>query len=289
MKNKRFFLKKIISLYEVNSKKYKKPNYIYFNLKKIIAGDFERYKIFQYPVIVPLNNGYTGERGKAKNPDKSIRHSMARARQKIFDYIMSNDFEYWATQTFNSQVIDRFNLDEIVRRYNQKLWNLKRRKYFNLKWLIVPEMHQNSAWHLHMLISGIPKSKIVYSGYDYYNKNKNFSRKVYNWVDMINFGFNDYVYIADIEPLEKFRIALYIIKYITKDLIKNRFNKKIYWVSKDLKEPLIVNYLVKDLEKFNIKSNQLILNENTYYIKDEKTGQVINKVDDIMIYKPLPF
>ncbi len=289
MKKKVFFLKKIVSLYEANSKKYIKPNYIYFNLKKIIAGDFERYKVFQYPVIVPFNKGNIGERGNAKNPDKSIRQSMARARQKIYGYIMSNDFDYWATQTFNAKKVDRYNLDEIVKKYNQKLWDLKRRKYFNLKWLIVPEMHHDGAWHLHMLISGIPKSQIVYSGYDYYNKNKNFSRKIYNWIDTIDFGFNDYVYIADIEAIEKFRIALYITKYITKDLITNRFNKKVYWASKDLKEAYTETYLIKDVEEFNFKSNQLILTENIYFIKDEQTGQVINKVEDFTVYKPLPF
>lgn len=285
--NKKFFFKVITSSYLQHLKLYKKPNYIYFNLKKIVAGDYERYKIYEKPVIVPYNAGYTGERGKAKNPEKSLRESLARAKQKIFGYVMANCWEYWATQTFNSSKLDRFNLDEIVKKYNRRLLYLKS-KYKKLQWLIVPEQHKNEAWHLHMLISGIPENKIVYSGYDYYNKNKNFSRRIFNWIDTVDFGFNDYVFIKNIDALEQYKIAVYLTKYITKDLAVNRFNKKLYWVSKGLKQPLIKNYLIKNIEEFNFKSNQIVLTENTYCIKND-VGEIINKVEDFTVYKPIPF
>ena len=285
--NKGFFLKTSVFSYLKYLKKYKKPNYKYFNLKLIVAGDFERYKVYEKPFVVPDNKGDTGIRGQAKDKERSIKKSMNRAKEKVYGYIMCNNFEYWATQTFNNKKLDRYSIDEIVKKYNRRLKYLKT-KYINLKWLIVPEQHSDGAWHLHMFMSGIPKDRIVYSGYDYYNKEKKFSRKIYNWVDTIDFGFNDYVYTADIGPLEKYRIATYIIKYITKDLALNRFNRKMYWASKDLTEPLIERYLIKDINEFNFKSNQLILTESTYFIKDEQ-GQVINKVEDFTIYKPLPF
>ena len=145
-----------------------------FNLKTIITDEFERYKIYEKPVIIPENNGYTGKRGRAKNREKSIRQAIKRAKEKIYGYIMANEWEYWATQTFSPKAIDRFNLDEIVRRYNQKLKDLRRRKYSNLKWLIVPEQHNDGAWHLHAFMSGIPADKVVYSGYDYFNKKRLF-------------------------------------------------------------------------------------------------------------------
>src|SRR5690606_1080745 len=136
---KRFILNKSISLYL--KKYYKKYNNHekYFNLKKIIAGDYERYKLYEKPFIVPNNKGYTGIRGKAKDRERSIKKSMNRAKEKIFGYIMANSFEYWATQTFNNEKLDRYNLDDIIKKYNRKLWNLKDRNYKNLQWLIVPE------------------------------------------------------------------------------------------------------------------------------------------------------
>lgn len=258
-----------------------------FNFKTIISGAIERYKIYERPVIIPYNYGYTGKRGQAKDKEKSVIQAMNRAKEKIHGYVMANNWDYWATQTFNIKVIDRYNLDEIVRRYNQKLWDLRRRKYSNLKWLIVPEQHKDGAWHLHMFMSGISADKVVYSGYDYFNKKGTFSRRIYNWVDTIDYGFNDYLYIGDCNPLERYKMANYVIKYITKDLVKERFNKKMYWSSRGLKKPTITNTLM--FNKNNISSTGIIISQGEYYIKDKETGEIFNSVKDITVFNPLPF
>lgn len=261
-----------------------------FNITMFCFNEFERYKIYDKPILIPDNNGQRGIRGQAKNREKSIRQSMSRTKEKIFGYVMANNFEYWATQTFNFKKVDRYDLDEIVKRYNQKLYNLKKRNYPALKWLIVPENHKDGAWHLHMFISGIPQDKIVYSGYNYFNKKKRFFRKVYNWVDTIDYGFNDYIYIGDIDDIERYKIALYMTKYITKDLATIRFNKKMFWSSKGLLKSLKTNIFVNtDRYEMRIKESGPVLNENSYFIKDAITGEVFNYVSDITIYKPIPF
>lgn len=261
-----------------------------FNVTILFYPEFERYKIFDKTVSIPNNDGYTGIRGQAKDRDKSIRQSISRAKEKIFGYVMSNRWEFWATQTFNNVKVDRYNLDDIVKRYGQKLRDLKRRNYPNLCWLIVPEMHADGAWHLHMFISGIPKERIIYSGYNYYNKQKQFYRKVYNWIDTIDYGFNDYIYIGNIDKLEQYKIALYMTKYITKELGSIRFNKKMYWVSQGLYKPTKINIYTKN-ENYedNIKTKAPVINESSYFLKDSLTGEVFNHVTDITIFKPIPF
>lgn len=259
-----------------------------FNLKIITAGDFLRYKAYDKPLTIPSNFGNRGERGKSKNPEKSLRESVSRARQKIHGYIMANYWEYWATQTFNGQVINRYDLDDIVKRYGQKLRDLKRRKYPTLQWLIVPEQHKDKAWHFHMFMSGIPSDRVVYSGRDYYNKKGQFVRRIYNWLDTIDYGFNDYIHIGDCEPLERFKMANYVMKYITKDLAKARFNKKMYWSSRGLESPAVTNTFTYNLER-SMSSTGIIITENSYYIKDVETGEIFNKVRDVTMYDPLPF
>lgn len=259
-----------------------------FNLKTINYGAFQRYKIYQKPFIVPKNNGSRGIRGKAIDRNNSIKVAMFRAKEKIRGYIMANDWEYWATQTFNGEVIDRYNLDEIIKRYNKKLKNLKSRKYKNLQWLIVPEQHKDNAWHLHMFMSGIPADKIKYSGYDYYNKG--ITRRIFNWVDTIDYGFNDYLYIGDCEPIERFKMANYIMKYITKDLATIRFNKKMYWCSKGLNEPKKTNTLTDNIEAIDeFITNNIIIAKNMYYVKNNETGEIFNKVYDFTTYDDIPF
>jgi hypothetical protein len=258
-----------------------------FNLKSIVSGDIERHKFYDKVVVVPHNGGYTGKRGKSINRDKSIRQAMFRAKEKIYGYIMANDWEYWATQTFNPKKIDRFDLDEIIKKYNQKLYNLKKRNYHELKWLIVPEQHKDGAWHLHKFISGIPKERVKYSGYDYYNKDNGFSRRIYNWIDTLDFGYNDYLYIGDVGPLERVKMANYVTKYITKELATNRFNKKKYWTSKGLGEPIKTNTITNDIVGILLPTE--IISENTYYINNPVTGEIYNKVTDFTLYNPCPF
>lgn len=256
-----------------------KNNKIY-NLKIIKAGKYERYKYYELAYVVPDNGGYTGKRGQSLNREKSINQSMARAKEKIFGYILANDWEYWATQTFCKEVIDRYDLDEILKRYNKKLKNLKSRKYSDLKWLIVPEKHKDGAWHLHMLMSGIPKDRLRYSGHDYYSGSN--KRPIYNWLDTVDYGFNHYVYIGGCGPEERVRIAIYISKYITKELAEDRYNKKKYWVSKGLGEPKVTSTYTLDDDV--IPSAGVILSHNRYHIKDKETGDIINTVDDITLY-----
>lgn len=259
-----------------------------YNLKVILFDKFERYKLYEQLVYIPENNGEKGKRGEAKDRDESIRQSMRRAREKINGYILANDWEYWATQTFRPEALDRFSLDDIVKKYNQRLYNLKKNKYNYLSWLIVPEQHKNGAWHLHLLMSGIPKNRVVYSGYDYYNKNKNYSRPIYNWLDTIDYGYNDYVYIGDIEPIEKLKIATYISKYITKELAMERFNKKMYWVTRGLKLPKVIKTITTNIDDL-ISDNNILISESKYHIKDKETGQIFNSVQDIIYYAPYEF
>jgi len=257
-----------------------------FNLKSIVAGDIERHKYYEKVVVVPYNDGFTGERGKAIDREKSIRQSVSRTREKIYGYIMANEWEFWATQTFDPEKIDRFDLDEIVKRYNRRLKYLKT-KYNGLKWLIVPEQHKDGAYHLHMFMSGIPVDRMKYSGCDYYSKDNNYSRPIYNWLDTADYGFNYYLYIGDLEPLERVKMANYVVKYITKDLATSRFNKKKYWTSKGLAEPTRSNTLTKDIDGILIPAE--IISENTYYINNSATGEVYNKVTDYILFNPCPF
>ena len=254
-----------------------------FNLKSIVAGDIENHKYYDKVVVVPHNGGFTGKRGQSLNREKSINQSMARAREKIYGYIMANDWEYWVTQTFNKEAIDRYNLDEIMKKYNRRLKYLKT-KYNNLKWLIVPEQHKDGAWHMHKLVSGIPKDRLKYTGCDYNGDKK---KPIYNWLDTADYGFNEYIYIGSCEPKEKVIIANYIRKYMTKDLATERFNRKKYWASKGLAEPIKTNTFNKDIDGILFPAE--IISQNEYYIKDQTTGAVYNKVTDYTLYNPCPF
>ena len=95
------------------------------------------------------------------------------------------------------------------------------------------------------------------------------------------------MYIGELEPLERVKMAKYVTKYITKDLAKNRFNKKKYWTSKGLGEPTRSNTFTKDIDGILYPAE--IISENTYYINNPSTGEIYNKVTDFTLYNPCPF
>jgi len=237
-------------------------------------------KLFHKHIVPVKNNGYTGKRGKAKDKNKSIYSSLHRARKKIFDYTIANDWELWGTLTLDKTKINRYDLDAVQKKILKYLNNIKQRKYPNLTWLIVPEQHKDKAWHFHLLLSGLPYNELRDIGKTY----KNTNQKMYNWVDYENkFGFNSFIDISIVAIADKHKIANYITKYITKDFCKLRYNKKKYWSSKGLGQPNKTNTLLNDKEfqkiiKLKKSKSNLIIQQDCYNIKNRNTGDIENIV-----------
>lgn len=238
-------------------------------------------KCYEKPIRLPSNKGHRGIRGKAENPVASLKSSLKRTKRMIYDYTISNDWDYWVTLTLDKSKVDRFNFNVISKKIS-KWMNNQKRNYPTLKWLIVPEMHKNGAWHFHALISGLPISALVDSG----KKNKK-GQVIYNWLAYQKaFGFNTIIDISSINYDEHLKIANYITKYITKEMIVLTPNKRRYWASKGLKKPEKGNTLNDFIEisTFDVP----IIYENVWHIQDKKTGEIKNTVRE-RAYLRLPY
>lgn len=154
-------------------------------------------------------------------------------RTKIRDYIRNNDFDYFWTLTFDPKVCGKSN-DLRFREMGQWLKNERRKaKYRNedFRYIMIPELHhgngENSGTiHWHGVTGGyIPT--LMDSGHTYRNV------KIYNCKSW-EYGFSNVQHVRS-----KAKIANYVMKYMTKDLIESpvRAGKKKYWSSKNLKSP----------------------------------------------------
>ena len=154
--------------------------------------------------------------------DNKMSESVARARSKIFEYAMCNNWGFFFTATLDPSKYDRFDLETFHSDLTEWFYSLYRYNAAfteKIKFLLIPERHKNGAWHMHGLLSGIPLSvlhqfrigdrmsiqiaKLVRAG-----------RKIYNWEDYQNkFGF------CTLEPIQNSQaVAKYVTKYITKDV-----------------------------------------------------------------------
>lgn len=128
--------------------------------------------------------------------------NVKRAKDKIFDIAFMNDWEYMVTLTLDPKQIDRYDAKEINKRVGKWLKNQVQRK--DLRYLIVPEYHEDGAIHFH----GFFKGNMTYL--DAHRVDKQ-GRKVWNIKDW-RFGWSTAVRLDD----NRIRVAKYITKYITK-------------------------------------------------------------------------
>lgn len=194
-------------------KKYKDFIELYI-IKSVLDKDFE-----------PLSKKKTSCKEKT-------RISSSRIKSKIRDYALMNDFEFFYTQTLNSNY-NRYDLEEFKSLMLKKFKAYKRINK-DFIYLVIFEKHKDGAFHLHGLLGGV--------GVDLH-KNKNGYDTLEFFTDL---GFNSMSKIKD-----KNRIANYILKYISKDITKTDSGFS-YFNSKGLKLPEIEEIYIDNFNNLEL-------------------------------------
>ena len=86
-------------------------------------------------------------KGKAKDPERALVVSRARAKAAVRDIALCNEFSYFFTWTLSPDRIDRYDADKVGKAVQNFLKNASYRKGFS--YLCVPELHKDGAIHLH--------------------------------------------------------------------------------------------------------------------------------------------
>lgn len=151
------------------------------------------------------------------NSEEVQKSSLSRTKRNIRELALCNDFEYFATFTVNSEKCDRYSLNDVQDKLKKVLHKIKRNNK-DFAFLIITEKHKDGAFHFHGLIKGISDL--------YVNNNGYLSSMIFD----NELGFNSFSKIKDYT-----KCCNYILKYITKDCIKNSHNQ-IYISSRGLKK-----------------------------------------------------
>lgn len=171
---------------------------------------------------IPIN-GITYLTSDGKAPKKQ---NIRRARDKLFDLIYLNQFDYFATFTFNPRKKDSFDVKAVMKTVKKWLDNHQQRN--DLQYVMVPEYHKSGRIHLHMLYSGNltlkSSGKWTKSGKPIYNCK--------SW----RYGFSTVIPTDD----NRAKLAFYVSKYITKDVQK--IFGKYYYSSQGLIREAPVEY-----------------------------------------------
>lgn len=239
---------------------------------------------------VLTDNGY--ELIKKEDPEQGSKQynlfdpredNMRRAKGKIFDVALSNDWNYMVTLTLDKDKIDRYDPKAVIRPFSKWLNNMVSRK--GLKYLIVPELHEDGAIHFHGLInealdlvdSGnvtvpdrkkpIKRSTAKKYGYDFSDPR---IRTVYNIVNY-NLGFSTAVKIDNnVEAVSK-----YMTKYTCKNFQKI-FGQSFFaggGVNRELPSYTCdLHYDFVDVDEFKLPENLVSVK---YLLLDEKVFELL--------------
>ena len=151
-----------------------------------------------------------------------------RAKAKVRELVLCNQWEYWCTFTINPEKYDRYRLKEYMKDFAEFIHNYNRRKEDGVKYLLIPEQHKDGAWHVHGFITGIAE-KDLYINTNGYITWKQYEDK-FGYISMKKLG-------KDID-----RLASYCTKYMTKDTSKNvqELGAHLYYASQRLKKAEVI-------------------------------------------------
>lgn len=137
-----------------------------------------------------------------------LENNIARAKSIVREYALCNEWDFFCTFTINKNLYDRYDFPTFYKHFAKFISNYNRscNEEEKVKYLLIPEMHKDGAWHMHGLLKGIRNKDT------YINKNGFMSWKQYEE----RFGFISFSPIDDIN-----RCCNYILKYISKDISKS--------------------------------------------------------------------
>lgn len=189
-----------------------------------------------------LSDGCKGftPKGQAGNEEK-LPENIRRAKSKVFELALCNPFSFFCTLTFSKdKVKDRYDLDGCMKSFSKWLNNYNYRKGgASVQYLLIPEPHQDGAWHLHGLMSGIPESDLHLFRCDEHlpsriHKELAKGHEIFQWKSYDKkFG---YCTLSPVRSLDA--VSKYITKYITKELGSSvkELNAHLYYRSQRLRQ-----------------------------------------------------
>ena len=172
----------------------------------------------------------------------SVAKSVKRTKDAIFDYSNAVEWEWFCTFTLDGEKVDRKDYDAVVSKMSRWLSNMRLRYCPDMQYVLVPERHEDGSWHFHGVFRNCDGLNFVHaknlqktykgSANKYYMQD--LVRKGEQVYDMERFklGFTDCTRVRDTK-----KVANYILKYITKDMVIDTPNKKRYWCSRNLPKP----------------------------------------------------
>lgn len=224
------------------------PSEVVFPDYEIVRFSDQIYKIIRFnrsPCSVPC--GPSPDKASASY-DEKLDASLSRARRVVLELGLCNTWDYFFTCTLDASKLDRFDLVGFNKKLSQFMRDMRKKYGSHISFLLIPEKHKDGAWHMHGLVSGIPRDRLT-AFIRGLHPDKLCNRGYLNWPDYASrFGF------CSLSPIkDPYRVAYYITKYVTKDLCqrKNEVGSHLYYSSQRLNRAVRVSEVIGNCSELN--------------------------------------
>lgn len=262
-----------LSNYISNYFSVKKYNDDYYKLTFIKHYEYKREEFFKEDLssskydrdhqldVSDIEENLSLEVGKLTN-------NLSRAKGKVFEYAMCNDFDYFITLTLNREYHNASDLSLYIKKLGQFIRNYRSKFNVNIQYILIPEKHKDGNWHMHGLIRGIPDS--------HFHINKN------GYLDWAAYS-DRFGYCSLSKVQNNVAVSKYITKYISKSFNEGggvtERNKKLYYNSRGLEKATKV---IEGQFDSNVLEKIKFDFENKYVsLKDLDKAQFIHFVQSI--------
>ena len=168
----------------------------------------------------------------AADQERSERESVRRAKNTVEDIARGNLWDFFVTLTFDGKEVDRYDYYACTRAI--KLWcDCLRHRYPGVRYVLVPELHKDGAYHFHGLIAGadlrIVRARSAKTGKLLYTKR---GEQIYNIPLEYKYGLTTVTKVRDTGAS-----SMYITKYIGKAFGEVPKGCHRYFASNNLNRP----------------------------------------------------
>lgn len=214
-----------------------------------------------YAWLADIATGEIIRRKKAPEIKRCVDTSVARARKVMREILMSNNWKYFLTLTFNNIEQDRTDKEAVIKQWT-KFRKEIRRKFPEMRYLAVAEEHKDGCIHFHLVVGGITAEQLRLIDSGHYDKN---GRKIYNCYAW-KYGITT---VTEVENTEG--VSGYMLKYVGKSLGISDDFKKRYWCSRNCNRPkkrfvdIVTDYKVKVADFFDCLVDRTITMTTQFY------------------------
>ena len=181
-------------------------------------------------------------KGEAGNTEK-LQNSLSRTKQRIFELALCNPWEWFVTLTLSPEKYNRQDLEKFRKDLSQFIRDYRKKTGYQVKYLLIPEHHEDGCWHMHGFFLGLPVEELHPFSLEEHLPYRILGRlakgmQVYTWKPYANkFGFSDFEAIVNHEATSR-----YITKYITKESMHTitELNSHSFFASKGLQSAVVV-------------------------------------------------